>query len=68
MSIVFVIQFDHPSKKRAVMQKANVSHGKSKMDKLARRRELPCIRRLVSSYRGRVVRSAVLMLKEKKKG
>jgi hypothetical protein len=31
-----------PRKKAALMQKVNVSHGKTKVDKAARRRELPC--------------------------
>jgi hypothetical protein len=43
------------------MQKANVSHGKTKMDKTVRRRELPCVRRSRSLYIGQVVRDAVLM-------
>jgi hypothetical protein len=35
-----------------MMQKANVSRGKLKMDKAVRMRELPCFRRLRSLYRG----------------
>jgi hypothetical protein len=53
-------------KKEAMMQKSNVSHGKTNMDKMVRRRELPCIRRLMKLYRGRVARGAVPMsMKEK---
>jgi hypothetical protein len=47
-----------------MMQKANVSHGSTKM---VRSRELPCVRRSMSLYRGRVVRNAVLMSMERKK-
>jgi hypothetical protein len=41
----------HSKKKGAMMQKANVSHGKAKMDKRERGRELPCVRRSRSLYR-----------------
>jgi hypothetical protein len=51
-------------KKGAKLQKATVSHGKTKM---VRRRELPCVRRSMSMYRGRVFRGAVSMLTEWKK-
>jgi hypothetical protein len=54
-------------KKGAMMQKANVRHGQIKMDKMVRRRELPCIRRSRSLYKGRVVRGAVLMSMKNKK-
>jgi hypothetical protein len=50
-----------------MMQKANVSHGKAKMDKMVRRRGLPCVHRLMSLYRGKVVRGGVLMSMERKK-
>jgi hypothetical protein len=33
-----------------MMQKANVNHGKTKMDNKVRRGELPCIRRFRSVY------------------
>jgi hypothetical protein len=42
-------------KKGAMMQKVNVSHGKLKMDKMVRRRGLPCVRRSKSLHRERVV-------------
>jgi hypothetical protein len=48
------------------MQKVNVSHGKTKMDKTVRRRELSCVRRSRSLYRGRVVRGAVPRSMEEK--
>jgi hypothetical protein len=50
-----------------MMQKSNVSHGETKMDKMMRRRELPCIRRSRSFYGGRVVRCAMLLSMERKK-
>jgi hypothetical protein len=31
--MIFAIPFDHPRKKGKMTQKANVSHGKTKMDK-----------------------------------
>ncbi|SAM08444.1 hypothetical protein [Absidia glauca] len=43
--------FDLPRKRRVLMQIANVSHGKI-MDKMVRRRELPCARRSKSLIRG----------------
>jgi hypothetical protein len=49
------------------MQKANVSQGKIKMDKMVGRRELSCVRRSKVLYRWRVVRDAVSMLMERKK-
>jgi hypothetical protein len=49
------------------MQKTNVSHGKTKMDKMVRRRELPCFRCSSAYYRGRVVRSAIPIVDGKKK-
>jgi hypothetical protein len=50
-----------------MMQKATVSHDKSKMDKMVRRRELPCVRRSGSLQGRRVVRGAMLMSMERKK-
>jgi hypothetical protein len=50
-----------------MMQKVNVSHGKAKMDKMVRRKELPYVRRSRPLYRERVGRSAVLMSMERKK-
>jgi hypothetical protein len=41
------IPFDLLRKKEAMMRKANVGHGKIQMDMVVRRRELPCVRRLV---------------------
>jgi hypothetical protein len=38
-----------PRKKRAMMQKANVSHGETKMDRMERRKELPCNHRFIES-------------------
>jgi hypothetical protein len=45
----------------------NVSHDSTKMGKMVKRRDLPCVRRLMSLYRGRVVRDAVVMSMERKK-
>jgi hypothetical protein len=47
-----VILIDACMKKDIMMQPANVSHGKTKMVKMVRRRELPCVRRSLSLYRG----------------
>jgi hypothetical protein len=41
--ISVAISVDQLRKKEAMMQKANVSHGKTKMDKTVGRRELPCV-------------------------
>jgi hypothetical protein len=49
------------------MQKANVSHGKTKMDKVMRKRELPYVRRSKLLCSERVVRGAVVMSVERKK-
>jgi hypothetical protein len=49
------------------MHNANVGHGESKMDKLVRRRKVPCVRRLWSLYRERVVSSAVPLSMERGK-
>ncbi|SAL95537.1 hypothetical protein [Absidia glauca] len=57
-----------PRKKQAMMQKTVVSHDETKIDKTVRRKELPCIRLSRSLYRGQVVRGAVLMSMERKKG
>jgi hypothetical protein len=59
--ISVAIPFDLSRKKGAMMQKASVSRGKAKMDKLERRRELPCVRRSRLLYNGRVVRTVVPM-------
>jgi hypothetical protein len=65
--ISIAIPFDLLRKEGAMMQKANVSHGKIKMDKMVRGRDLPWVRRSRSLYRGRVVRGAVIMSMERKK-
>jgi hypothetical protein len=61
------IPFDLLKKKRAMTQKTNVSIGKTDMDKLVRRRELPCVRRLRSLHRMRVVRGMMPRSMKKKK-
>jgi hypothetical protein len=61
------IPFDHVRKKKAMMQKANVSHGNTMMDEVVRR-ELYCICRLWLLYKGQVVYSEVPMSMERKKG
>jgi hypothetical protein len=43
-----------------MMEDVNVSHGKTKMDKMERRRDLPCVRRSRTLYGGRVVHGRVL--------
>jgi hypothetical protein len=40
---------------------------RQKMDKMMRRKELPCVRRLKSLHSGRVVRGAVVLSMEIKK-
>jgi hypothetical protein len=50
--ISVAIPFDLLRKKRAIRQKANDSNGKTKMDKRARRRELPCACRLILLIEG----------------
>jgi hypothetical protein len=62
-----VIPLDLLKIRGALMQKANVNHGKLKIGKMVERRELHCIRRSVSLYSGRVVRGAGIMLMERKK-
>jgi hypothetical protein len=54
-------------KKGALMQSANVSHGKTKMNKMVKRGELPCVHRLRSLYRERVGLGAMPMSMERKK-
>jgi hypothetical protein len=61
------ISIDPLRKKGAMMPKANVSQGKTKMDKLVRRRELPYVRHSKKLYRKRVVCGVMLMSKERKK-
>ncbi|SAM00670.1 hypothetical protein [Absidia glauca] len=65
--ISVAIPFDHPRKKVAMMQNANVSHGKQQAGKKERRKDLPCVRRLRSLYRGRIVRGGMIMSMERKK-
>jgi hypothetical protein len=67
MPISVAIPFDHLRKKRAMMQKANVSHGKTMMDKMVRRRDLPCVGRFRPLYRVRFVRGTMTMPMERKK-
>jgi hypothetical protein len=50
-----------------MMKDVNVSQWKTKMDKKMKKRELPCVRRSISLYKGRVVRGVVSMSKERKK-
>jgi hypothetical protein len=50
-----------------MMQKVNIDHGQTKMDKMVRRRELPCVRRSRLSNRVRVVRGTMSMSMERKK-
>ncbi|SAM03294.1 hypothetical protein [Absidia glauca] len=45
-----------------MVQKANIGRGKTKMDKMMRRRELPCVYGARSLYRKQVARGAVLIL------
>jgi hypothetical protein len=47
------------------MQKT-MGHGKTKMDKMARRRALPCVRDSRALNRGQVVHSTMLMSMERK--
>jgi hypothetical protein len=55
-----------PRKKGTLKQKANVSHGKIKMDNMVIG-ESPCVRGPRSLYIVRVVRGGVLMSMERKK-
>jgi hypothetical protein len=50
-----------------MIQKANVKHGATKVEKIVKRRELPCIRRSSSLHSGWVIRGAELMPMERKK-
>jgi hypothetical protein len=59
--ILVAIPVNLPRKKEAMVQKAKVNHGKKKMDKTVRRRELPYVRRSSSLCRNRVVRCAEAM-------
>jgi hypothetical protein len=61
------ISFDLRRKRRIMMEGVNVSNGKTKMDKMVGKRELPCIRRSRAKYRGRVVYDGVLNVDGKKK-
>ncbi|SAL98229.1 hypothetical protein [Absidia glauca] len=54
-------------KRRVMLEDVIVSRGKTKIDKVVRRRELPCIRRLRVLYREWVVRDVVSMSMERKK-
>jgi hypothetical protein len=65
--ISVAISFDLLREKRAMMQKANFRYGKTKMDMMVRLRELPCVRRSGSLYRGRVVRWCGAYVDGKKK-
>jgi hypothetical protein len=65
--IFVAIPFDQLRKKGAMMQKTNVSHEKTKMNKTVRRRGLPYGCCSKSIYRGRVVRSVVPMSTGRKK-
>jgi hypothetical protein len=64
--ISIAISFDLLRKKVAIVQKVNVSHGKTKMDKTVRGRELPCVRHWRSLYKGRFVVCAVPMSMKKR--
>jgi hypothetical protein len=65
--IFVAIPSDLPRKKGAMMRKLNVSHVTTMKDKMVRRRELPCVRRLNPLYRGSVVHGAVPKSMERKK-
>jgi hypothetical protein len=67
-SIPVVIPFDLSRKKKkgAMMQKANVGDGSTKINEIVRQRELPCVRRTRALYKRRVVLDAVPMSMEKK--
>jgi hypothetical protein len=53
-------------KRKAMTQKANVSHDRPKIDKIVRGGELPCVRCSRPLYRGQTVVSAMLMSMGKK--
>jgi hypothetical protein len=65
--ISVVIPFDHPRQKGALKQKGNVGPGKSMMVTMARRRELPGVRRSSLLHRVRFGRGTVLTAMERKK-
>jgi hypothetical protein len=65
--IFVAIPFDLLRKRRAMMQQANVSQGKTKMDKIVRRIGLPCVCRSSTLHRGQVVRGDEKMSMERKK-
>jgi hypothetical protein len=58
--------FDQLRQKGVMRKDFSVSHGSTKMDKMVKRRELPCIGRLMPLHWGQVVRSAVAKLMKKK--
>jgi hypothetical protein len=64
--IFVAIPFDRLRKQGALKQKANVSLGKTQMDKMVRRRESPCARQSRLLYKKRVVRGVAYMSMEKK--
>ncbi|SAL95457.1 hypothetical protein [Absidia glauca] len=49
------------------MEEANVRRGKTQMDKMVRRREMPCVRRSKSLYMRRVVGGTAPILMEREK-
>jgi hypothetical protein len=51
-----------------MLQNANVSHGKTMMGMVVGRRELPCVRRLMSLHKGNVIRCAAQISMGGKKG
>jgi hypothetical protein len=64
--LIYVASLLRVLKKCAMMQKANVSHGKAKTGKVVRRGELPYTRRSRSLYRVSVVSGTVSVSMEKK--
>jgi hypothetical protein len=63
------IPIDHLIKQSALMQKINFRNGKgkTKMAKMVSRRELPCVRRSRSSYKGMFFCRTPQMSMERKK-
>jgi protein-tyrosine-phosphatase len=51
-----------------MMQRANVSHGKTKMDKTVRKRGVSCGHRSRPFYTSQVVRGTLVISMERKKG
>jgi hypothetical protein len=49
-----------------MMQKANISHGKPKVD-MVERGDVPCVRRSRSLYKERFVRGMTMSMERKKK-